>query len=145
MHSLNKFIHLAYLAAANVPLGWDSLQTVAVTIFNCASILSSLSLSPTSSPSFRKHFGILCQQVVFALTGRHVRMCTEVRAEYNVSRHMPKYGIKMIVEPKLWNSLGRAWAPLSNFIFRLKKTKTDQWMVILIVIPNSYQKTLPTR
>ena len=72
-------------------------------------------------------------------------MCTEVRAEYNVLRHVLKYGIKMIVEPELWNSLGRAWVRLSNFIFRLKTTKTVHWMVILIVIPNSYQKTVPTR
>ena len=57
-------------------------------------------------------------------------------------RHMLKYGIKMIVEPELWNSLGRAWAWLSNFIFRFKKKNTDQWMVILIVIPNSYKKSL---
>ena len=115
------------------------------TLLVSPSILSSLSLTPTSCPSFRMHFGMLCQQVVFALTGCNVRMCTEVRVECNLLRHMPKYGIKMIVEPELWNSLGRAWAWLSNFIFRFSKKTPDQWMVILIVIPDSYKKTLPTR
>ena len=88
-----------------------------------------LSVSLTNIfPIVRMHFGILCQQVVFALTGCHVRMCTEVRAECNVLRHMPKYGIKMIVEPELWNSLGWAWAQLSNFMFRFrKKNRISGW------------------
>ena len=81
-----------------------------------------LSVSLTNIfPIVRMHFGILCQQVVFALTGRHVRMCTEVRVEY-VLRHMPKYGIKMIVEPELWNSLGRLGAAFKLHL-SIKKNK----------------------
>ena len=119
------------LAQTSIGLGWS------------ISILSCLSLSPTSSPSLE------CISAYYANRSSSLSLDAMLECALRLGWSTcyvtcPNMVLKWSWSPSCGIPLV-GWAQLSNFIFRLKKTKTDQWMVILIVIPNSYQNTLPTR